>query len=326
MKSFPLSFLGLATGIFFLWSCSGPNEGFSSRNRPDYAIAIHGGAGVILREDMSAEQEASYRKALEEALSIGEGILASGGTALDAVEQTLIYLEDNPLFNAGRGAVLNAEGRVELDASIMDGSNQMAGAVGGVGVVKNPIRAARLVMEQSPHVFLTGKGAEQFAIEQGLDTVPNDYFITPARQASWEKAQKHGTVGCVALDRSGNLAAGTSTGGMQNKKFGRLGDAPVIGAGTYADNGACAVSCTGHGEYFIRYAVAHDLAARLAYGRVSLREAARELVMEKLVEKGGAGGLIAVDRNGNIVMPFNTPGMYRGYARPGERVVAIFGD
>ncbi len=310
--------------------------------RPDYVLVIHGGAGTLSRQAMTPEQEARYRSALDSALQVGEAILKSGGTALDAVTETVSWLEDCPLFNAGRGAVFTHEGRNELDASIMDGRTQNAGAVGSVTIVKNPIRLARAVMEKSPHVFLVGPGAERFAIENGLDTVPPSWFFTQER---WDALQrvlkrgdktgsvssdladyKFGTVGAVALDRQGNLAAATSTGGMTNKRWNRLGDSPVIGAGTYASNDACAVSCTGHGEYFIRYAVAHDVWARMVYGGASLQDAAHEIMMKKLVEKGGEGGLIAVDRNGAIAMPFNSEGMYRGYARPGERKTAIFAD
>ena len=310
--------------------------------RPLFALAIHGGAGTILKSDMTPEQETEYRYALDSALAIGETILRDGGTALDAVTQTVVWLENCPLFNAGRGAVFTHEGRNELDASIMDGSTQAAGAVGGVTTVKNPVLLARAVMEKSPHVILTGKGAEQFALENGLDTVGPEWFFTEKRWESLQKAlqtekaktpqgmlpanpdHKFGTVGCVALDRLGNLAAATSTGGMTNKRWNRLGDTPVIGAGTYASNDACAVSCTGHGEFFIRYAVAHDVWARMVYGGRSLRDAAEAVVLKKLVEKGGEGGLIAVDATGNIAMPFNSEGMYRGYTKPGERKIMIY--
>lgn len=319
--------------------------------RPAYAIAIHGGAGTIRRENMSPEKEAAYRAALDSALVIGETILKNGGTALDAVEQTIAWLEDCPLFNAGRGAVFTHEGKNELDASIMDGATQRAGAVGAVTTVKNPIRLARAVMEKSPHVFLTGRGAEQFAAENGIEIVDPKWFFTQERwdalqkelEAEAEKSGKRsdaarpgaeprrnnpdgkfGTVGCVVLDRKGNLAAGTSTGGMTNKRWNRLGDSPVIGAGTYASNDACAVSCTGHGEYFIRYAVAHDVWALMAYKGLSLADAADLVVLKKLVEKGGEGGLIAVDKDGNIALPFNSDGMYRAYAKPGERKVMIY--
>jgi beta-aspartyl-peptidase (threonine type) len=306
--------------------------------RPAYALAIHGGAGTILKENMPDELEAEYRRTLNEALDIGEAILKEGGTAMDAVEKVIIYMEDSPLFNAGKGAVLTWDGIAELDASFMDGSTQKAGAVGGMRNIKNPILAARAVMEASPHVLLTGTGAEAFAVEQGLDTVANDYFITERRLESWKKSHPEqgqrtgqlpaaayfGTVGCVALDQAGDLAAGTSTGGMQNKRYNRFGDSPIIGAGTYADNATCAVSCTGHGEYFIRYAVAHDLSARMAYLGEDAVAAGDAIIHGRLFEKGGTGGLVAVDYLGRIAMPFNTPGMYRGYARPNERFVGIY--
>jgi len=314
--------------------------------RPAYALALHGGAGAISRAEMSPEKEAAYRAALDTALTIGEEVLKNGGSALDAVSRTIIYLEDNPLFNAGRGAVFTHEGKNELDASIMDGRDQRAGAVGSVTTVKNPILLARAVMEKSPHVMLTGRGAEQFAVENGLDIVDSKWFYTEERWQALQKileaeraAQPHknsllhranpdgkfGTVGCAALDQQGNLAAGTSTGGMTNKRWNRLGDAPIIGAGTYASNDACAVSCTGHGEYFIRYAVAHDVWALMAYKGLTLNEAASLVVNKKLVEKGGEGGLIAVDKDGNVALPFNSKGMYRGYAKPGgERKVMIW--
>ena len=303
-----------------------------------YAMAIHGGAGTITRDQMTEEQETAYREALNEALTIGEGILKDGGTSLDAIEKTIIYLENIPLFNAGKGAVFTHAGINELDASIMDGSTQNAGAVGGIRNVKNPILAARAVMDHSEHVFLTGRGAEKFAEEQGIETVDPSYFYTERRWNALQKrlevekenknvqlteAEKHGTVGAVALDQHGNLAAGTSTGGMTNKKYNRIGDSPVIGAGTYADN-TCAVSSTGHGEYFIRYAVAHDISAIMDYGGSSLQEAADQVINKKLKEKGGTGGVIAVDHYGNVAMPFNTEGMYRGYIRPGEREVLIY--
>ena len=308
--------------------------------RPAYAIAIHGGAGTIRREDMSPEKEQSYQAALDSALTIGETILKNGGTSLDAVEQTITWLENCPLFNAGRGAVFTHEGKNELDASIMDGATQKAGAVGSVMTVKNPITLARAVMEKSPHVFLTGRGAEQFAAENGITLTDPKWFFTQERWDALQKIQaeeakksgsldrrtdsKFGTVGCAALDNQGNLAAGTSTGGMTDKRWNRLGDSPVIGAGTYASNDACAISCTGHGEYFIRYAVAHDVWALMVYKGLSLADACELVVNKKLVEKGGEGGLIAVDKDGNISLTFNSEGMYRGYARPGERKVMIY--
>jgi beta-aspartyl-peptidase (threonine type) len=307
----------------------------AAQDAPAWAIAIHGGAGVIERSSMDAATEQAYRAALDSALSIGETLLADGGTSLDAVEAVVAWMEDNPLFNAGRGAVFTYEGRNELDASIMDGSTRNAGAIGGVSHVKNPIRLARAVMERSPHVFLVGKGAEAFAREQGLEIVDTSWFYTERRWQSHIKGleeekqtaeQKHGTVGAVALDRHGNLAAATSTGGMTNKRWNRVGDTPVIGAGTFADNATCAVSCTGHGEFFIRWTVARDIGAMMEYGGVSLAEAADRMVMDKLVKEGGEGGIIAVDRTGQVALPFNSAGMYRGYAVPGRRFVAIFKD
>lgn len=319
------------------------NQAAVQNQRPAYALAIHGGAGTLSRANMSPEKENAYRAALDSALLIGETILKNGGTSLDAVTQTIVFLEDCPLFNAGRGAVFNHDGKNELDASIMEGSGQMAGAVGSVSTVKNPILLARAVMEKSSHVLLTGRGAEQFAREQGIETVGAKWFYTQERWNSLQEAMeeekqagktgaidapptdyKFGTVGCVALDHAGNLAAGTSTGGMTNKRWNRLGDSPIIGAGTYASNDACAVSCTGHGEFFIRYAVAHDVWAMMAYKGLSVAEAGDAVVNKKLVEKGGEGGLIAVDKNGNIALPFNSEGMYRGYAKPGERKVMIY--
>jgi len=308
--------------------------------RPAYALAIHGGAGALKRSDMTAEQEAAYLAALDSALTIGETVLKNGGTALDAVEKTIVFLEDCPLFNAGRGAVFTHEGKNELDASIMDGATQKAGAVGAVTTVRNPIQLARAVMEKSPHVMLTGSGAERFAVENGFERTEPEWFFTQDRWDSLQKVlqeeaeksgdgvragdKKMGTVGCVALDQHGNLAAGTSTGGMTNKRWNRLGDSPIIGAGTYASNDACAVSCTGHGEYFIRYAVAFDVWARMSYSGASLKEATDAVVLKKLVEKGGEGGLIAVDKDGNIAQPFNSEGMYRGWVKPGARQVAIY--
>lgn len=312
--------------------------------RAAYAIVIHGGAGTIRRSDLTPQQDSAYRAALNAALDIGERILKDGGEAIDAVEQTIHYMEDSPLFNAGKGAVFTNEGRNEMDASLMRGSDRMAGAVGGVSNVKHPISAARAVMEKSPHVLLTGAGAEQFAAEQSLDIVDPAYFYTQRRWDALQKAiareqengqaeveldhddKKRGTVGCVALDKNGNIVAGTSTGGMTNKRWNRLGDSPIIGAGTFADNASCGVSCTGHGEYFIRWAVAYDVAARMMYKQLDLETAAREVVNEELVKAGGEGGLIALDSYGNVAMPFNTEGMYRGYAKPGKRVVSIYND
>ena len=340
--------------VFFFFGCNSPSSTEADtqspsdlqeqQERPAYAIVIHGGAGSMRKDRTSPEREKRYMDAVNAALDIGENILKDGGSSLDAVEQVIMHLENDSTFNAGRGAVFSAEGKNELDASIMDGSNMQAGAVGGLSVIKNPIQAARVVMEKSPHVLLVGKGAEQFAISEGVDTVPPSYFFT---QFAWDALQgvkanenkqtgssitlptgeyKYGTVGCVALDNSGNIAAGTSTGGMTNKKYNRLGDVPVIAAGTYADNNSCGVSCTGHGEFFIRYAVAHDLSALVAYKELPLEEAADFIINDKLKKVNGAGGLIAIDRYGNVTMPFNTDGMPRGYAKPNERVVKLYKD
>ncbi len=307
-----------------------------SPTKPRFAIAIHGGAGTILKSSMTPEQDALYRTRLAEAVEVGYAILEKGGTSLDAVEAVVQRLEDDSLFNAGKGAVFNSEGKVELDASIMDGNTLKAGAVAALHHVKNPIRLARTVMEQSDHVFLIGDGAEQFAKAHGLELVDDSYFFTDARWQSLQKAkakesltekEKHGTVGAVALDQHGNLAAATSTGGMTNKKFGRIGDSPIIGAGTYADNETCAISATGHGEYFIRAVVAHDIASLMRYKGLSLQAAAEAVIMKKLTQLGGTGGIVAIDRNANIAMPFNTDGMYRAYkVQGGNTFVAIYKD
>jgi beta-aspartyl-peptidase (threonine type) len=295
-----------------------------------WAIVVHGGAGVITRDRLSPEAETEYRSMMQAAIDTGAAILSKGGTALDAVEHTIWVLENSPLFNAGKGAVFTHEGRNELDAAIMDGSNMAAGAVAGVTDIRNPISAARKVMEKSPHVMLTGKGASEFAAEQGLEIVDPSYFYTDARYRELQRAlekDKHGTVGCVALDMNGDLAAGTSTGGMTDKRYNRVGDAPIIGAGTYARNQTCAVSATGHGEYFIRYTVAHDISALMEYKSLSLDSAARLVVKDKLVIAGGTGGVISVDGKGNISMPFNTEGMYRGYkTSEGKNAIYIFAD
>ncbi len=295
-----------------------------------WAIVVHGGAGTITRARMTPEVEAQYRDMMKAAIDTGAAILASGGSALDAVERTIRLLEDCPLFNAGKGAVFTHEGRNELDASIMDGSNLAAGAVAGVTDIRNPITAARTVMEKSPHVMLTGKGASEFAAEKGLEIVDPSYFRDERRYNELQRAlkdEKHGTVGCVVLDMNGDLAAGTSTGGMTNKRYNRVGDAPVIGAGTYANNATCAVSATGHGEFFIRYTVAHDISALMEYKGLTLDEAAREVIHGKLAPVGGTGGVVAVDRKGNVAMPFNTEGMYRGYKTSGgDSGVFIFSD
>lgn len=336
-------------------------------------LVIHGGAGTITRALMTPEKEKAYQEALNKALDAGYTVLKRGGTALDAVEASVRFMEDSPLFNAGKGAVFTHDGRNELDAAIMDGRTLAAGSLAGVTVVRNPITAARAIMEKSEHVLLTGPGAEQFAREKGLDIVPPSYFYTEARHQQLEKAlaaerkpgtpdqlnapstgpekpekvkikqkagkpqgavlpetqiftegKKYGTVGAVALDQFGNLAAATSTGGMTNKRYGRVGDAPIIGCGTYADNQSCAVSCTGWGEYFIRATVARDIAARMEYGQQPLQQAAQATI-DKVAKLGGDGGLIALDRAGNIALPFNSEGMYRAYIRGnGERQVLIY--
>ncbi len=308
--------------------------------RVEYALAIHGGAGTIKKENMTAEKEAVIREVLNEALTVGETVLKNGGSSLDAIEATIMAMENSPYFNAGKGAVFTNEGKNELDASIMDGRNKNAGAVGGVTIVKNPILAARAVMEKSKHVLLTGEGANQFSKEQGLEIVDPEYFFTQNRWESLQRAKandlgfneyaksihdsKFGTVGAAALDKNGNLAAGTSTGGMTNKKYNRIGDSPIIGAGTYADNNTCAISSTGHGEYFIRYAVAHDISAMMEYKKIDFQTAADKVINGKLKSAGGDGGVIGVDKYGNVAMPFNTPGMYRGFVKPDERSVLIY--
>ncbi len=305
----------------------------------DPVIAIHGGAGTIPPESLTPEVRKRFDSALREALGAGYRVLKNDGSALDAVTAAIVVMEDSPLFNAGRGAVFTHEGRNEMDASIMSGSGLEAGAVGGVRLVRNPILLARRVMEKSEHVFLTGQGAMEFAIGQNLRMMPADYFYTEKRWLQLvERRNKKltgtpaevsvGTVGAVALDRQGRLAAGTSTGGMTNKRWGRLGDSPVIGAGTYASNEAgCAVSATGHGEYFIRAAVAHDICARVEYGGMEIDEAASYVLMDRLVRMGGEGGVIAIDGRGHISMPFNTNGMYRGFTdRQGRTSIAIYKD
>lgn len=308
-------------------------------------LVIHGGAGTIKRENMTPEREKAYHDALQQALEAGYDVLDNGGRSIDAVIAAIKIMEDSPLFNAGKGAVFTHEGKNELDAAIMDGSNLMAGAVAGVTTIKNPITAAYAVMTQSEHVMLIGKGAEKFAEEQGLEIVDPSYFFDSLRYQQLQKAlekegaktasatdpymkdKKFGTVGAVALDQFGNIAAATSTGGMTNKKYGRVGDAPIIGAGTYANNKSCAVSATGWGEYFIRASVAHDIAAMMEYADLTLEQAADSVVMKKVPALGGDGGIIALDRQGNIAMTFNTAGMYRGYIRKkGEGKTFIYKD
>jgi len=313
----------------------------------NFVLVIHGGAGTILKSQMTPEKEKAYTEALDKALQAGYDILKNGGSALDAVEAAVKVMEDSPLFNAGKGAVFTHEGVNELDAAIMNGKTLQAGSVAGVTTIKNPISAARAVMEKSPHVMLTGKGAEEFAKEQGLTIVDPSYFYTEDRWRSLEKAlkqdslkeqqkkstlnqpenrdEKYGTVGAVALDINGNLAAATSTGGMTNKRWGRVGDAPIIGAGTYANNATCAVSGTGWGEFFIRLVMGKSISDMMEYKHSSLKKAAEEMVMKKLPALGGDGGVIAVDKNGNIAMPFCTKGMYRGYIKKdGTKVIKIY--
>jgi L-asparaginase / beta-aspartyl-peptidase len=305
------------------------------------ALALHGGAGTILRSAMTPEKEAAYTAALRAALEIGYAVLENGGSALDAVEQTVISLEDCPLFNAGRGSVFTADGKHEMDASIMDGKNREAGAVSMVRGVRNPVALARLVMEKSGHVMLAGEGAMIYAHAMGVKMEEDAYFYDQFRYDQWQsvvgsegyqldhsvkKDEKFGTVGAVALDEYGNIAAATSTGGMTNKKFGRVGDSPIIGAGTYAHNQTCAVSCTGSGEYFIRGVVAYDVSCLMEYKGHSLAAACEEVVQKRLMDIGGDGGLVAIDAAGNISMTFNTEGMYRACkSSTGLDVVGIYG-
>ncbi len=307
-----------------------------------YGLAVHGGAGTILRENLTPQLEGEFRQALADALRAGKSVLVAGGSSVEAVEAVVVFFEDCPLFNAGHGACFTSEGTHELDAAIMDGAGRAAGAVAVLRHVKNPIKLARLIMEKTPHVLLVGDGAEEVAACRGLELVAPEYFSTPRRWEQLQRAKaaaqgktalsedlqpKAGTVGAVALDAAGNLAAATSTGGMTNKRCGRVGDSPLIGAGTYADNATCAVSCTGHGEYFMRAVAAYDVAALMAYRGLSVQNAARTVVMEKLLAMEGRGGLVAIDRQGRIAMPFNTPGMYRGgLDADGDPVVAIFDE
>ncbi|MCR9163888.1 MAG: isoaspartyl peptidase/L-asparaginase [bacterium] len=293
---------------------------------PRWGLVIHGGAGTIDPSNLSPEQEREYRTTLDAALSAGYAVLESGAPAMDAVEAAIVVMEDSPLFNAGKGAVFTHDGHNELDASVMDGYTQQAGAVAGVRTVKNPIRAARAVMTDSEHVLLASGGADAFARSRGLEQVDPSYFGTPMRREQLQRAlerdavvldhggsDKFGTVGAVAVDQQGHLAAGTSTGGMTNKRWGRVGDSPIIGAGTYADDASCAVSATGHGEFFIREAAAHSVCARMEFGGASLEDAAHAVVFDQLGAIGGEGGIIAIDARGMMAAPFNTPGMYRGY-------------
>ncbi len=352
MKIFKI--LTLFIGIFMLFSCvydqnNDKKSEFSDTQAIEkvatFGIVIHGGAGTILKKNMSDSLENAYKMKLEEAIKVGHEILINGGDALEAVAKTINILEDSPLFNAGKGAVFTHEETNELDASVMDGATLNAGAVAGVTHIKNPIDLAVEVMNNSDHVLLSGKGAEVFAQSRGIELMDPSYFYTERRYKSLQRAKqndlkkkvvinsydlltkssKFGTVGCVALDKNGNLAAGTSTGGMTNKRWNRIGDSPIIGAGTYANNATCAVSSTGWGEYFIRGLVAYDISAMMEYKEISLKEAAEEVIQNKLKALGGTGGIIAIDHEGNVVTEFNTAGMYRAHMNAeGELVIKIY--
>ena len=306
------------------------------------AIAIHGGAGTLVKGQMTSQKEAEYRAALQKALDIGYKLLEEGASAIEAVEKTVICLEDSPLFNAGKGSVFTADGTHEMDAAIMDGKDLNAGAVSLISGIKNPISLARDVMEKSDHVFLAGEGAMRFAASRGYKLEKEEYFFDELRHRQWleikdsdkfqldhsvKKDSKFGTVGAVACDNQGNVAAATSTGGMTNKRFGRVGDSPIIGAGNYANNKTCAVSCTGSGEFFIRGVVAYDVSCLMEYKGLTVKEAAGEVINHRILEIGGDGGLIAVDSKGNVALPFNTEGMYRGFRNSaGEEKIAIYKD
>lgn len=313
-----------------------------------YSIAIHGGAGTILKEDMTNELEEAYREALQESLNAGYAVLEEGGSAMNAVKAAVVMMEDNALFNAGKGAVFTKKGVNELDAAIMDGSTLNAGAIAGVRNIRNPIELAEEVMLHSGHVFLSGKGANDFAIKQGIKLEPDEYFYSQYRYDQWReirdsdlyqldhksdklvglmKDKKFGTVGAVACDSDGNLAAATSTGGMTNKRYGRIGDSPMIGVGTYANNNTCAISCTGHGEIFIKAVAAYDVSCLMEYKNMTLQQACEEVVLKKLVALNGDGGLIGMDSNGNAALVFNSAGMYRGLKNSdGENLIAIYGS
>jgi beta-aspartyl-peptidase (threonine type) len=312
------------------------------------SIVIHGGAGTILKEDMLSEIEEAYRQGLSDALEAGYAVLEIGGTAINAVKAAVVILEDNPLFNAGKGAVFTKKGLNEMDAAIMDGSTLDAGAIAGVRNVRNPIELAEEVMLHSGHVFLSGKGANDFAIKQGIKLEPDEYFYSQFRYDQWReirdsdyykldqkndklvsllKEKKFGTVGAVACDKEGNIAAATSTGGMTNKQYGRIGDSPMIGIGTYANNKTCAISCTGHGEIFIKAVAAYDVSCLIEYKNFTLQQACEEVVLKKLVAMNGEGGLIGMDAKGNVALVFNSAGMYRGLKNSdGEKRIAIYGD
>lgn len=324
----------LALGGLIVTACATTASEAPAPETPEWRLVIHGGAGVILRSQMTGEADAEYRAALHASLEAGAAILAAGGSALDAVEAAVIIMEDDPLFNAGKGAVFTAAGTHELDASIMDGRSRDAGAVAGVSRIRNPIRAARVVMEQSEHVMFAGIGADAFAEAQGLDLVDNTYFNTDRRREALERvleqrarsaADRHGTVGAVAIDRDGNIAAATTTGGMTAKAAGRIGDTPLIGAATYAENGVCAVSATGHGEYFIRVGVAKTICDRVKLAGEDITTAA-EVALDEVAALGGDGGVIVIGGDGAYSFVFNSEGMYRGESSPAGASVAIYRD
>ena len=336
--------------VLLIFSCKKNQETLQKPTKitveKKFAIVIHGGAGTIKKVNMTDEQEKAYRQKLQEALNTGYAILEKGGSSLEAVQRTINVMEDSPLFNAGKGAVFNSKGKNELDASIMDGKTLNSGAVAGVSHLKNPINAARMVMDSTRHVLLSGKGAENFAKQQGLIFVGDDYFYTEKRHQQLLKAQekegilphklnkvsnnsiidshKYGTVGAVALDKNGNIAAATSTGGLTNKKYGRIGDSPIIGAGTYANNATCGVSCTGTGEYFIRTLAAHEASSLMQYSGACLQDAFETVIMQ-IDDLGGDGGMIGLDCHANVAWYFNTEGMYRGFKKSsGENVIQFY--
>ena len=349
--------LTLFLTLFLVFGCKNDHQNIDNvsissdkeaKNTKNFGIVIHGGAGTILKENMSDSLENAYKEKLKEAITVGHNILKNGGTSMEAVTKTINIMEDSPLFNAGKGAVFTHEETNELDASVMDGATLNAGAVAGVTQIKNPIDLALAVMNNSPHVMLSGKGAEVFAKENGFELVDPSYFYTENRYRSLKRVKereseknnnasatsfedpfikdsKFGTVGCAALDTYGNLAAGTSTGGMTNKRWNRIGDAPIIGAGTYANNATCAVSSTGWGEYFIRAMVAHDISALMEYKGLSLKEAAAEVIQKKVPALGGDGGIVSIDKDGNVAMEYNTAGMYRAHMNAeGELIIGIY--
>ncbi|MCP1727676.1 beta-aspartyl-peptidase (threonine type) [Natronospira proteinivora] len=347
LTMFSLPLIGLTLGLGM--AACGESEQQANQQAGDerpIGLAVHGGAGTMAREDMSEEQEAEYHDALKAALEAGYTILENGGESLDAVQAAIRVLEDSPLFNAGRGSVFTSDEQIEMDAAIMDGRDLNAGALTGVRTIRNPIDLARVVMDESPHVFFSGDGAETYGEQFGLATEDPEWFETEHRREALRRAQEAeteqgeefrserdnkefnlGTVGAVALDENGNVAAGTSTGGMTNKRFGRIGDVPIVGGGTYANNETGAFSATGHGEYIMRAVTLHDISSLMAYRGMSVEEAADHVVNEKLVDMGGNAGVIAIDAQGNITMPHNTSGMYRGSVdAAGNKHTAIFAD